>query len=66
MFDLAKEVLGPIISWLHSCFGTAVAIISQATWDMSDGGDVKKPISQSAALIVVDSSSQPVNWRAKI
>jgi CRISPR/Cas system CMR subunit Cmr4 (Cas7 group RAMP superfamily) len=61
MWDILKELLSPIVNWVYSYFGVTVAIVPQATWDMRKKGDFKKPISQSAALVVLNSSNYSVN-----
>lgn len=61
ILNTLNSLLSPLTSLVYSYFGVTVAIIPQAVWDMSENEDIKKPISQSAALVVLNSSNYSVN-----
>jgi CRISPR/Cas system CMR subunit Cmr4 (Cas7 group RAMP superfamily) len=65
MWDMFKELFNPIVRFLVNYFQVIVAVIPQTTWDMSnESGSVehiKKPVSQSAAIVVMNISSNPID-----
>jgi len=64
MWDMFKELFSPVVRSLVNYIQVIVAVIPQATWDMSDESDsiehMKKPVSQSATIVVGNMSSNPI------
>lgn len=64
VWDILRELLNPVIQLLVKYIYVIVVVIPQATWDMSDEKNKaesrKQPISQSAAIVLMNISSSPV------
>jgi hypothetical protein len=62
--DIFKELLNPLVRLLVQHLYVIVVVIPQATWDLSNEDDkaepVKKPVSQSAVIILMNISNSPI------
>lgn len=62
--DIFKELLNPIVRLLARCLYVTIVVIPQAIWDVSNENDkadyIKKPMSQSAAIILMNISNSPI------
>jgi len=62
--DIFKELLSPLVRLLARYLYVTVVVIPQATWDMSNENNkaeyIKRPGSQSAAVILVNTSNSPI------
>jgi hypothetical protein len=62
--DIFNELLNPLVRLLVRYLYVTVVVIPQATWDLSKEDDkaegIKKPVSQSAAIILMNISNSPV------
>ena len=62
--NIFKELLNPLVRLLARYLYVTVVVIPQATWDMSNENDkaeyIKKPVSQSAAIILMNTSNSPI------
>jgi len=64
MWDIFKELFSPIARFLVNYLHVIVVVIPQATWDMRNENDTmehrKAPVSQSAAIVVMNISINPI------
>lgn len=64
IWDIFKELYNPVIRLLVKYLYVIVVVIPQATWDTSNENNKaeyrKKPVSQSAAIILMNIASSPV------
>jgi hypothetical protein len=62
--DILEKLFSPILHELLDHLHVIVAVIPQASWDMSSENDsterLKVPMSQSAAIVVMNISSNPI------
>ncbi len=64
IWDIFKDLFNPIVRFLVNYLHVIVVVIPQATWDMRNEKDkmehIKEPVSQSAAIVVMNISSNPI------
>ncbi len=64
LWDVLKELFSPMLRELLEHLQVIVAVIPQASWDISNENGstnlVKAPISQSAAIVIMNISSNPI------